>query len=120
MAQNILHYMALEDLKNKNLLLYNEYNLLFDGLVKLMRQVFLKNEELRKLSNLSQLYNMATQQAFIEMLIHHGSQTYRKHFHIQQDQQFVVGIQGEGLPLLTAKDCLNQITDELKIKSLID
>lgn len=120
MAQNILHHMALEELKHKNLSLYNEYNVLFDGLVKLMRQVFLKNEELRKLSNLSQLYNMATKQAFVEMLIHHGPQTYRKHFHIQHNQQFTVGIQGEGLQLLTAEDCLNHITGELKIKSLID
>ena len=120
MAQNILHHIALEELKAKNIALYNEYNSLFDGLVKLMRQVFQKNEELRKLSNLSQLYNMETKQAFIEMLIHHGSKTYRKHFYIKQDQQFVVGLHGEGLGCLAAEDCLDKISTDLKIDSLID
>lgn len=120
MAQNILHHMALEDLKTKNFALFNEYNLLFDGLVKLMRQVFQKNEELRKLSNLSQLYNMETKQAFIEMLIHYTSNTYRKHFYIKKNQVFVVGLHGEGIEFTTAKDCLNQIAADLKAESLIN
>jgi hypothetical protein len=120
MAQNILHHMALENLKNKNLALFNEYNLLFDGLVKLMRQVFEKNEELRKLSNLSQLYNMETKQAFIEMLIHYKSNTYRKHFYIQKNQTFMLGLHGEGAEFTTAKDCLNQIAKDLKSESLIN
>lgn len=120
MAQNILHHIALDELKTKNIALYNEYNSLFDGLVKLMRQVFQKNEDLRKLSNLSQLYNMETKQAFLEMLIHYGSKTYRKHFYIKQDQQFVVGLHGEGLDCSAAVDCLKRITSDLKINHLID
>lgn len=121
MAQNILHHMALEELKAKNMVLYNEYTLLFDGLVKLMRQVFQKNEELRKLSNLSQLYNMQENQAFIEMLIHHGDQTYRKHFYLGKDKkQFIVGLNGEGNEFPTAEACLKKITFDLKTEHLID
>jgi len=121
MAQNILHHMALEELKAKNMVLYNEYTLLFDGLVKLMRQVFQKNEELRKLSNLSQLYNMQEHQAFIEMLIHHGNQTYRKHFYIAKDKkQFILGLNGEGSSFPTAESCLKKIMSDLKTEHLID
>ena len=120
MAQNILHHLAIEELKTQAPALYKEYISLFDGLVHFMRQIFKKNQELRKFSNLSQLFDMSRNEAFLEMLIHDGKATYRKHIYFEKKGHFRIGLHGESLEYTNAQDCLEHIGLELRSEQLLD
>lgn len=112
-----LHTITVDQLQNNNPDLHSEYLKAVDCLISFVRELAQNNPKLVPSTSLNECYNTNTHEAYLNLTLNDGSNSHEIHIYIHQNnQKFMVGLNGSGLATKTADEIMaiiNQSTKQL-------
>ena len=107
-----LHTITVDELQNNNPDLHSEYLKAVDCLITFIRELAENNPRLIPSTSLNECYNTNTHQAYLNLTLNDGSNNHETHIYIHQNnQKFMVGMNGDGLPAKTADEIMTLVND---------
>lgn len=109
MALQTLHTITIDELAFSNPELHVEYLNLVNHLIELIRDLAKRNDGLTQSSSLSEKYDIKTSEAYLDLVISNGKNSYNSRIYIHKNQKFIVEVNGSGNSAGTAKEAMDLI-----------
>ncbi len=107
MALQTLHTITIDDLAFSNPELHVEYLNLVNHLIELIRNLAKTNDELTHSSSLSEKYDIKTSEAYLDLVISNGQNSYNSRIYIHKNKKFIVEVNGSGNSAGTAEEVMD-------------
>ena len=109
MALQTLHTITIDELAFSNPELHVEYLNLVNHLIELIRNLAKTNDELTHFSSLSEKYDIKTSEAYLDLVISNGKNSYNSRIYIHKNQKFIFEVNGSGNSAGTAEEVMDLI-----------
>lgn len=104
---HVLHTITVDELQNNNPDLHFEYLKAVENLISFLRELAANNPNLMPSTSLNECYDTNTHEAFLNLTISDGKNNHETHIYIHQnDQRFMIGLNGGGLAAKTADEIM--------------
>lgn len=113
MALQTLHTITIDELAFSNPELHVEYLNLVKHLIELIRNLAKSNDELAQSSSLSEKYDIKTSEAYLDLVISNGKNSYNSRVYIHKNQKFIVEVNGSGNSAGSAEEVMDLIHKQL-------
>lgn len=109
-----LHTITVDELAINNPSLHLEYLSLVNHLIDLIRELANKNSKLMPSSSLTERYDTNSNEAYLELVLNDGANSYCSHIYIHKNnQKFVVGNRGSGKPATAANEVIDTVFTQI-------
>jgi hypothetical protein len=109
-----LHTITVDQLQNNNPDLHYEYLKAVDCLISFVRELVQNNPKLVPSTSLNECYNTNTHEAYLNLTLNDGSNYHEIHIYIHQNnQKFMVGLNGDGLATKTSDEIMAIINQRI-------
>jgi len=112
-ALQTLHTITIDDLAFSNPDLHAEYLNLVNLLIELIRELGNCNNSLLRSTSLDEKYDTNTSEAYLDLAISDGIESYYSRIYIHKNQKFIVETNGSGKSAVTAEDVMNLICQKV-------
>lgn len=109
MALQTLHTITIDELAFSNPELHAEYLNLVNLLIELIRELAKRDDDLTQSSGLSEKYDIKTSEAYLDLVISNGKNSYNSRIYIHKNQKFIVEVNGSGNSAGSAKEVMDLI-----------
>jgi hypothetical protein len=115
-----LHTITVDELAINNPDLHLEYLSLVNHLIDLIRELANKNSKLMPSSSLTERYDTNSNEAYLELVLSDGVNSYCSHIYFHKNnQKFVVGNGGSGKPATVANEVIDTVFTQISKLSWI-
>lgn len=109
-----LHTIIVDELAINNPDLHLEYLSLVNHLIDLIRELANKNSKLMPSSSLTERYDTNSNEAYLELILSDGFNSYCSHIYIHKNnQKFVIGNRGSGKPATAANQIIGAVLSQI-------